>query len=204
MPVLGNCIGMARDSLDGPPKEELRASMRRLRAAIPPAERSRLAELVEEALFGLPGMLEARAVLLFYSFGTEVATAGMAQRILRSGKRLFLPYLTDDGTMEAAEIRADEALQVTAYGPREPAERIPIDPGAIDLVVTPGLAFDQRGNRLGYGGGNYDRYLARIGEAALRVGVAFSVQLVDMVPHGPDDERVHIVVTDQGVLDARP
>ena len=205
---------MAPEPLDGAPsagaggargeKELLRASMRRLRAAIPPAERSRLAELIEEALFGAPEVREARTILLFYSFGTEVATAGMSQRILGSGKRLLLPYLTQDGTMEAAEVRPGDALRTSDYGPREPSARIAVDPKMVDVVVTPGLAFDRRGHRLGYGGGYYDRYLATLEGTAHRVGVAFSLQLVDRVPDEPGDQRVDLIVTDQGALDVRP
>jgi 5-formyltetrahydrofolate cyclo-ligase len=184
-------------------KEELRGSMRRLRAAVPPGERSRLAELVEEALFGLPDVLDAETILLFYSFGTEVATAGMTERILGSGKRLLLPYLSDDGSMEAAEVRRGETLEPTSYGPREPGG-VAVDPTMVDVVVTPGLAFDREGNRLGYGGGYYDRYLERMGRAAVRVGIAFSLQVVDRVPAEPGDQRVDVIVTDQEVLDLRP
>ena len=178
--------------------------MRRLRAAIPPAERSRLAELIEEALFGLPEVLGAETILLFYSFGTEVATAGMSERILGSGKRLLLPYLGDEGAMEAAEFRRGDPLEPTSYGPREPGGRIAVNPQMVDVVVTPGLAFDRAGNRLGYGGGYYDRYLERMGAVAVRVGIAFSVQLVDHVPSEPGDQRVDVIVTDQEVLDLRP
>jgi 5-formyltetrahydrofolate cyclo-ligase len=185
-------------------KEELRTSMRRVRAAIPPGERSRLAELIEEGLFGLPDLLDAETILLFYSFGTEVATAGIAERILASDKRLLLPYLADGGAMEAAEIRSGDELEPTSYGPREPGGGIPVDPRSVDVVVAPGLAFDRRGNRLGYGGGHYDRYLARLGPAAVRVGIAFSLQIVDLVPAEPGDQRVEVIVTDQEVLDLRP
>ena len=185
-------------------KEELRASMRRLRAAIPPGERSRLAELIEEALFGIPEMRDAETILLFYSFGTEVATAGMTERILGSGKRLLLPYLAEGGAMEAAEIRPGEELRPTSYGPREPGGGIAVDPHTVDVVVTPGLAFDRRGNRLGYGGGYYDRYLERLGSSAVRIGLAFSLQIVDLVPAEPGDQRVDVIVTDQEVLDLRP
>lgn len=178
--------------------------MRRVRGALPAAERARLADLVEETLFGLPEVQEARTVMLFYSFGTEVATGGMSERVLRAGKRLLLPYLGADGSMEAAEIRPGEHPEPTDYGPREPARRVAVDPETVDLVVAPGLAFDRSGNRLGYGGGYYDRYLSRMGSRATRVGVAFSIQLVDLIPAEPGDERVDIVVTDQGALDVRP
>jgi 5-formyltetrahydrofolate cyclo-ligase len=70
--------------------------------------------------------------------------------------------------------------------------------------VAPGLAFDRDGNRLGYGGGHYDRYLARLGRRAPRVGVAFSLQIVDRVPADEGDERVDVVATDQGSFEAPP
>ncbi len=216
MPAPSNCIGMAPGPLDGQgraggpqpassmTKEELRASMRRVRAAIPPAERSRLAELIEEGLFNLPDVVDAETILLFYSFGTEVATAGMAERILEAGKRLLLPYLADDGSMEAAEVRRGDPLAPSSYGPREPATGVAVEPETVDVVVTPGLAFDRSGNRLGYGGGYYDRYLERMGHTAIRIGIAFSLQIVDRIPAEPADQRVDVIVTDQEVLDRRP
>lgn len=200
---------MAPESLDGvggekADKSALRTRMRRLRAAIPPSERARLVDLVEETLFGLQEMRAANVVLLFYSFGTEVATGGMAARVLAAGKRLLLPFLEEEGDMEAAEVLPGELLEPSDYGPREPGRRIAVDPEEVDVVVAPGLAFDREGNRLGYGGGYYDRYLARMGHRALRVGVGFSLQLVDRIPVEPGDERVDIVVTNEGALDVRP
>jgi 5-formyltetrahydrofolate cyclo-ligase len=185
-------------------KSALRTRMRRLRAAIPPSERARLVDLVEETLFGLQEMRSAGTVLLFYSFGTEVATGGMAARVLGAGKRLLLPFLEEEGDMEAAEVLPGEVLEPSEYGPREPGRRIAVDPEEVDVVVAPGVAFDREGNRLGYGGGYYDRYLARMGHRALRVGVAFSLQLVERIPAEPGDERVDIVVTNEGALDVRP
>jgi 5-formyltetrahydrofolate cyclo-ligase len=185
-------------------KDDLRREMARLRASMPPPERARLTDLVEETLFGLPQVGSARTVLLFYSFGTEVGTAGMAARLLADGKRLLLPFLTEAGDMEAAEVRPGERLEASDYGPREPPSRVPVDPSAVDLVVAPGLAFDREGHRLGYGGGHYDRFLARMGGEAPRVGVAFSLQIVERVPVEPGDEPVDVVVTDQGWFEVPP
>lgn len=183
-------------------KDELRTRMRRLRSSIAPAERSRLADVVEEVLFAVPDVRSARTVLLFYAFGSEVATAGMAERVLRGGARLLLPYLGEAG-MEAAEVLPSDRLTASGYGPSEPSRRVPVDPASVDVVVAPGLAFDRLGHRLGYGGGHYDRYLARLGPGALLVGVAFSLQLVDRVPVDEHDRPVDLVVTDDGVIDAR-
>jgi 5-formyltetrahydrofolate cyclo-ligase len=116
---------------------------------------------------------------------------------------VLLPFLTED-SMEAAEVRPGDPLHPTDYGPREPARRVPVDPSAVDVVITPGLAFDRRGHRLGYGGGYYDRYLARLHPAAARVGIAFSVQLVDELPVESVDQPVDVIVTDQEVIRCEP
>jgi 5-formyltetrahydrofolate cyclo-ligase len=176
--------------------------MRRRRQAVPAAERERLAGRVEETLFALPEVAAAGTILLFYSFGSEVATAGMAERVLAEGKRLLLPYL-EDQVMEAAEVRPGDRLVPTSYGPKEPARRISVKPEDVDAVVTPGLAYDRRGHRLGYGAGYYDLYLSRLDPRAVRIGVAFSIQLVDRIPVGPKDVAVDLLVTDRGSFDCR-
>jgi 5-formyltetrahydrofolate cyclo-ligase len=180
-------------------KEALRRRMRRVRSGIPAEERARRAQAVHSRLFALPEVRGARTVLLFYSFGSEVATGGMAARALAEGKRLLLPYLEADG-MEAAEVRPGEPLAPTSYGPKEPSRRVAVDPASVDLVVTPGLAFDPEGRRLGYGGGHYDRFLGRLGPGAARVGVAFEDQMVEGVPEAPEDQRVDLVVTEARVI----
>jgi 5-formyltetrahydrofolate cyclo-ligase len=184
-------------------KAELRARMRALRAAVPRDERLRLAGAVEERVFRLSEIRAARTVLLFYSFGSEVETSEMAERVHAEGKRLLLPFLEAE-RMEAAEVLPEDELVVSSYGPREPARRVPVDPGDVDVVIAPGLAFDRKGYRLGYGGGHYDRYLSRMGTRALRIGIGFASQLVDRVPREPTDERLDLVVTDAGVVDCRP
>jgi 5-formyltetrahydrofolate cyclo-ligase len=175
--------------------------MREVRAALDPDSRRRKAAAAEDRLFSIPQMTSGGSVLLFYSFGSEIGTSGMAQRVLAHGKRLLLPYL-DGAGMEAAEVQPGEDLAASSYGPKEPARRQPVDPATVDVVITPGLAFDRSGHRLGYGGGHYDRYLARLGPGALRIGIAFAEQVIDRVPAGPGDQRVHLVVTDAEVIDA--
>ena len=177
--------------------------MRSVRRAIPESDRGPLALEVRDRLLSLPEIRGARTVLLFSSFGTEVPTDPIVEGLAGPGRRLLLPFL-EEGRMGAAAFRPGEPLSVTDYGPREPAERTAIDPAAIDAVVVPGLAFDGEGFRLGYGGGHYDRYLRGIRPDAARIGICFHPQMVAHVPHGPADQRVHLVVTDREVFDCRP
>jgi 5-formyltetrahydrofolate cyclo-ligase len=186
----------------GEKKAAIRDRMRALRRAIPSEERARLARRAEDRLLDLEEAAPAETVLLFYSFGSEVTTRGIGERLLADGKRVLLPYLTPQG-MEAAEVFPGDPLVPTAYGPREPSRRIPLDPSEVDLVIAPGLAFDRRGFRLGYGEGHYDRYLTRLRPETIRIGLAFSIQLIDRVPEEPSDQKVHLVVTDAEVVDCR-
>lgn len=186
----------------GAQKAALRDKMRSVRRAIPHEEREALARRAEARLLALDEVGAAATVLLFYSFGSEVATQGVGEHLLAQGKRLLLPFLSPQG-MEAAEVFHGDPLLPTGYGPREPSQRISLDPAEVDLVITPGLAFDRRGFRLGYGGGHYDRYLTRVRAETIRIGLAFSIQLVGRVPEEPSDQKVDLVVTDAEVVDCR-
>jgi 5-formyltetrahydrofolate cyclo-ligase len=183
-------------------KAALRVHMRTLRNSIPAEERIRLAGDLETRLFELGQIEEAGTILLFYSFGSEVPTARIVQRLLDAGKRILLPFLAGP-TMEAAELRPGASLATTTYGPKEPSNRVPVDPATIAAVIAPGLAFDRQGYRLGYGGGHYDRYLARLRRGSPRVGISFHAQLVTNVPHGPGDQAVDFVVTERETIECR-
>ena len=93
-----------------------------------------------------------------------------------------------------------EKLPVNGHGLRQPADgqQNPLD--EIDLIVTPGLAFDRLGNRLGRGGGYYDRFLSADGLRAVTCGLAFAEQVVEKLPTGPGDRAVQMIVTDREVL----
>jgi 5-formyltetrahydrofolate cyclo-ligase len=179
-------------------KAELRERIRSLREGLSPEDRSRRSGAVAEALFGLPEVRDAATVALFSSFGSEIDTAPIIERAHAEGRRVLLPYL-DEGVMEVSEHRPGDDLVPSSYGPAEPSRRDPVDPGEVDAAVIPGLAFDRRGRRLGYGAGFYDRWLRRLRPNASRIGIGFSFQIVDRVPAGGSDERVDVVVTDEGV-----
>jgi 5-formyltetrahydrofolate cyclo-ligase len=177
--------------------------MRALRDGIPEEDRVVLAGRILSRLLDLPAIRAARTVLLFSSFGSEVPTEAMAERLLADGKRVLLPFLSGS-VIEAAELRPDRGLVQTRYGPKEPPDRVAVDPLEIDVVVMPGLAFDPTGQRIGYGAGHYDRYLRRLARHVTRVGIGFHVQVVDAVPHGRRDERLDVVVTDRATIVCAP
>ena len=187
-------------------KIRVRARMREVRDAIPPAERENRAAAILDRLLDLPAVAGGGGgggggVMLFDAFGSEIPTGGFAARFRAAGARIFLPYL-QEGRIEAAEVDPDApgVMEASTYGPREPTAREPADLDAIRVVVVPGLAFDRGGYRVGYGGGYYDAFLRRLGPQPLRVGVAYREQVVDEAPHGPSDEPVHVLVTDAEIV----
>jgi 5-formyltetrahydrofolate cyclo-ligase len=199
----------ASEGLAAAQKEDLRARMRAIRSAIPREERERLAALIEDRLFALADLATARSVLIFYSFGSEIPTRRMIHRLAREGHRLMLPFL-ESGDMRAAEYRPGDPLVATSHGPKEPRGRVAVPATEVEVVVTPGLAFDRSGRRLGYGGGHFDRFLttaSRRGKTPagrpVTIGLGFHVQLVDDVPHDPLDQPVDVVLTDRETVDRR-
>jgi 5-formyltetrahydrofolate cyclo-ligase len=170
--------------------------MRTVRTSIPPPARADMARAAEERLLSVPAVNAARTLLVFWSFGPEIDTQGVIERLRSEGRRVLLPFI-EGGRMEAALFRADDDLVPTGYGPMAPAGPAAVDPAGIDVALAPGLAFDARGYRLGYGGGHFDRFLPRLRPDALRVGYCFHLQIVDRVPNGPEDEPVDLVITDR-------
>jgi len=86
------------------------------------------------------------------------------------------------------------------FGILEPAGSEIVEPGSIDFVLVPARGFDRSGNRLGRGGGYYDRYMSHPDFHAIRCGIAFAAQVLDAIPHDAHDLPVHILVTEEGVL----
>ncbi len=180
-------------------KASMRDEMKRHRRAIPAATRREREPLLAANLMALPEIEAARRVLIYASFAHEAPTGAAMEALHAAGKSVLLPYL-DGGTMEAAPHMPDSTLVPSTYGPAEPADQQPVDPSIIDVVVTPGLAFDPTGARLGYGGGFYDRFLQRVSPHTITIGLAFAEQIVESVPTDSHDIRLAIVVTDKGVM----
>ncbi len=180
-------------------KRALRRRIRDLRDALPPQERERRSASIARELFALPEMAHASVVMAFSSFGSEVTTEPILERLVADGRRPAVPRVRE-GEIEAVAFRPGQAMSRAPFGALEPAEGDPIAPVDVDVVVTPGVAFDRRGFRVGYGGGYYDRFFRRTRSDALKVAVCFAFQVVEEVPHGRQDIAVDLLVTEEGVI----
>ena len=166
------------------------------------AEKSRRAC---QALTALPEFDRAAVVMAYLSIPGELDATDVVRAAWAGGKKLLVPRVVWTGRqMDAVEIRSlDDGIEQTDYGLWEPADGAPWPVDRIDLIVTPALAYDRQGNRLGRGGGFYDRFLARTAPHAVTCGLAFDEQLVERVPVEANDVPIDLLATDRQVLDFR-
>ncbi len=175
------------------------------RDAIPLEERKVKDRMIQERLTGLAEYRRAGTVMLFASFRSEVDTGPIIRDALGRGKRVVLPRVDRTrGALRLYAVRSVDELVPGFMGIPEPDPQrcVEVPPGEPELVVMPGVAFDERGGRLGYGGGYYDRLLAGIRHRPVLVALAYEEQIVGEVPVSGHDVRVDKVVTDARVIDA--
>ena len=184
-------------------KQELRERAMASRAALGNPARAAASAAIRRRLRELPAVAAASTVLGYAAFGDEVDIDPLLDDLLRAGAKVCMPYV-EGKDLECAAVDRIDDLAPGFRGVREPpaAIRRPADPSRVDVALVPGVAFDRRGGRLGYGGGHFDRLLGRLGPGATVVGVAYVAQVLDAVPVEPHDRRVDLVMTEEGNLRA--
>lgn len=180
-------------------KRALRRLVIEARDALSSAARAERSVRIADRALSLRELGGARTVMAFWSFGSEVETAPLIQRLHARGVRVVLPRVEGGDVVPVVYETGDEVL-ATAFGAMEPTGTEVVVPDEVDLVIAPGVAFDREGNRVGYGGGFYDRFLSRTRPGAPAIAIAFALQVVPEVPHGPADRRVHAIVTEDEVI----
>lgn len=158
---------------------------------------------IEERLFENVGYRESTSILFYVSFRSEVNTLPLLKKAIEEGKRVLVPVTDKERkVLHIAHLESISALKESTYGIREPSltSSGSISYQEIDLVMVPGVIFDERGYRVGYGGGYYDRLLVQLREDVLRIGLAFEVQLVERLSPEVHDQPVHMIITEERTL----
>jgi len=192
-------------------KQQLRQSIIAGRAALAEEIHLRLSREITARLLELPPYREACTVLGYMHFGAEFVSEPWLQQVLRDGKRLLLPKVNIASRELDVYHVEDVAAQLApgAYGIREPRpeccarlERL----DEIDFILLPGVAFGRDGARLGYGGGFYDKLLARFDTETSGprrpslAAAAFAMQLAEDIPQEATDRRVEWLVTENEII----
>ena len=170
-------------------------------------------EKIEKELFSLPEFQRAKTVMFYVSFRSEVETEKMTRNTLKLKKKIVIPVVHGEKIVVSEIKNLKKELTKGSFGIKEPKKefRRRVNQKEIDLVVVPGVVFDKRGGRLGYGRGYYDRFLrsksiksrmSRSHQCAL-IGLAFDLQIARKIPLVKGDMKVDKIVTESGIVDCK-
>lgn len=173
------------------------------------SDRAELSRRICSRWLALPAFQQAGTVLIYVACRSEVDTLPAIESLLRSDKRLVVPYCTQDdfGDNKLGLWHLNDLTELApgTWGILEPPEHRwgesgkAVEPGQIDWVVVPGVAFDRNGGRLGNGAGYYDRLLANVRPDTVLCGVCFECQLFDEIVMAAHDIRMDYIVTEKEV-----
>lgn len=192
-------------------KQLLRKRVLALRKQLPPDTRAAYSAAITKSLLQLPEYQQADTVLGYMNFGAEFASEIWIQQVLAGGKKLALPRVNQlTSQLDLYWVQDPETqLAIGLWGIREPiverCERLNTL-NKVEFALLPGVAFARDGARLGYGGGFYDKLLARLGgqngthKPAL-AAAAFSLQIVEQIPQEATDVKVEWIITEQETID---
>lgn len=182
-------------------KKELRLQTLTMLDQISADEFNRHAVLLHEHVLQLPAWKQAKTIALTMSRGKEIPTMPLIEKAWEEGKTVCIPTcFPKTKEMVFYEYTPETKMTSSYFGLLEPdpLESTAVHKEAIDLIIVPGVCFDQHGYRIGYGGGYYDRYLADYHGTTL--ALCLSVQQVDHLPAEPHDIPVSIMVSEKGAF----
>ena len=182
-------------------KHELRQEILEKRDALSKEDRVKLSSEIRQKLIHLPAFLDAKTVLFYMSFRSEVITKDMISDALKV-KRVVVPIVRmKERRLDLSEIKSLEGLEENGYGILEPNNPDYVNPTEIDLVVVPGSVFDEVGNRIGTGMGFYDRLLSQI--KAPKIALVFDFQVVSHIDVADYDIPMDVIITDKRIIECK-
>ncbi len=179
-------------------KRALRRRLRVLERSLPADYRESSGRAIVSALLSMEAYRAAQCLCCFVGTGPEIDTRPLLRAALAARKRVCVPLCTGPGVMDARRISSLDELSPGALGiPEPPADAPPVSPAEIDFLIVPCLSCDRAGNRLGRGGGYYDRFLCDC--RGVSVLICREAMLQDSIPTEPHDVRLSLVLSERGV-----
>ena len=181
-------------------KKEVRTLILRLRDTISVKDKAMADQSILAAILTSFVYTDASELLCYVSYKSEVDTISLIEKALADGKRVACPRMEQTpGCMNFYEITSLQDLQKNAYGILEPLGSVEMIPAEHTYMLMPGCVFDAAGNRIGYGGGYYDRYLSRYSELKHKAyGLFYEVQRVDAIQVEETDQKMQGYYTEKG------
>jgi len=185
-------------------KIQIRNDIANTISALSKSEINEKTSAIESRLFEFANFLESKIALLYINGNLEVQTAGIIQKCHSYNKIVVLPAF-DPHSFKMKLMKVDPSGQELIPGPRgvlEPdassCKIVPMD--RIDIAIIPGLAFDEKGGRIGSGTGYYDRLIPRLAITTCKVALTFEEQIIPQVPMESHDKHVDIIITDKRII----
>jgi 5-formyltetrahydrofolate cyclo-ligase len=155
-------------------------------------------KLINDKLISLDRVKDASCIMAYYSYKNEPDLTEFIHTCLDMGKLIALPYIAGEGELIAVRYEYDCVMKSNIYGIPEPVLMNESEEEDPDVIIVPGIAFDNKLNRVGFGGGYYDRYLKDTD--AYKIGVCFDYQIVDSIDSVPHDVPMDMIVTEKRIL----
>lgn len=186
-------------------KKTMRLVYKKARSLFTGAIKEEAEQTIQDRLSSFEPFMLGEVILFYLAMKDEVSTDLLIEEAFRLNKRVVVPYCKEDTTIGLAEITSLDDVVIGAYGIREPKEELRdnVSISEIDTVITPGVAFDKKGNRLGMGKGYYDRFLDAVRPHATYIALAFDCQMTEKIPTDKHDHPVDLIVTQSTIHDPK-
>lgn len=174
------------------------------RKKLPENEYSFYSDEIYKKIIGLKEFKETKKVLLFYPYLGEVNILPVAKQALKDGKEIYFPIVTGETDMEFVKVNDFNEFKEGYKGIKEPIGTVIFQKEEFEdkpVMILPGSVFDLWGNRCGYGKGYYDRYLSECYDNIVKIGVCFSLQMLDEIPDvKPTDIPMDYVINEERII----
>ena len=186
-------------------KQNLRKLIQDKRNAIPAEERNNKSRKAAEKFFFTKDYVEAVNILLYFPFRSEIDTTIIIRKALRDRKKIILPRVWHKNLDLYYIENYEHQLKKGSYGIMEPVPELcePAEVSEMDLVIVPGVCFDKNFNRLGYGGGFYDKLLPLLNNNVKKIALCFEMQMLPEIPISNYDIKVDEIITESNIYGAK-
>lgn len=181
-------------------KKTLRKVLKQQRNAFSSQQVQQSSKAVVKQLLAWSSYQQAKTIMAYLAFGNELCLDELLPKAWEAGKKICVPYIVSATEMFSVEITSLEQLELDRYGIRSVRAPIKVvEPEELELILVPGVAFSQKGQRLGMGAGYYDRFLT-MAPQAITCGIAYEALLQESLPVEQYDQPVDYIVTEKSIL----
>lgn len=183
-------------------KNTLRNNFKQMRIRMDEQSVRSLSLVIQKKIIEHPAFKDSRVIMAYMPIQNEVMTDIIIKTALKEGKTVCLPRVINETHMEAAQIiKHNENLHITSLELLEPHHTIPsFIPLNIDLLILPGIVFDKKGTRIGFGKGYFDRFIPSLRQDCIKLAPAYHHQVVEKIPFDVHDQSANLIITEQEIF----